>query len=378
MLLGALIDSGLALHELVETLQKLPLEGYSITSRQEQRGHIRGTHVTVDIDSEKGAGYSIQDFIEIIEASSLQVSIKSKAKEILNRIELAESRVHGEGHPLKELGDIDTIIDVVGVVSGFEALGIDQLYCSPLPSGWGVTSSREGPLTVPAPATMELLVMAKALIAPPKGPYSQAGELVTPTGAAIITTLASFDPPPMIIETVGHGIGTKDMPTIPNVLSLWIGSAKTAPSMTNLSLLETNVDDSTPEIMGYLQESLLTHGALDVWFTPIQMKKNRPAVALSVLCYPDMETILTKIILAESSTLGVRINSLRRFESEREVITVETELGTARVKLKKTDAKVTGISPEFEDCKEISIRTGIPLQEVFRIIENETRKSLEM
>ena len=376
MLLGALIDSGLTLGELLDTLHKLPLEGYSITSRQEQRGHINGTHVTVDIDSEKGSGYSIQDFVAIIEASSLQVSIKSKTKEILQRIELAESRVHGQGHPLKELGDIDTIIDVVGVVSGLEALGIEQLYCSPLPCGWGVISSREGPLTVPAPATMELLLMSKAMLAPPKGPYSQAGELVTPTGAAIITTLASFDPPPMIVETIGHGIGTKDIPAIPNVLSLWIGSTKTASSTTNLSLLETNVDDSTPEVLGYLHESLLAHGALDVWFTPIQMKKNRPAVALSALCYPNMENVLTKIILAESSTLGVRVNSLRRFESEREVITLETEFGTARVKLKKTDTKITGVSPEFEDCRDISIRTGIPLQEVFRIIEGKARTSL--
>ena len=376
MLLGALVDAGLSLERLKEELSKLPLDGYSIESRTAQRGVVRGTQVTVELDRRGKAAHSIPDFLDMVQASALTPTVKEKARAVLERLEAAEARVHGESHELQELGEIDTVIDVVGVVAGLEALGIEKLYSSPLPSGWGVISSRKGALPVPVPATAELMVMANARVTPPEGPYMKAGELVTPTGAALITTLASFDAPPLTVERVGYGVGSRDMAELPNVLALWIGETQDSEALAQVSLLETNIDDMNPEILGHVQEKLLQHGALDVWFTPIQMKKNRPAVMLSVICRPILESALIRVILEESSTLGVRVHPLKRYEAEREVVSVGTSLGRVRVKVKKAEGKMVGLSPEFEDCKEIAQREGLPLQEVYRRVERDARISL--
>ena len=375
MLLGALVDAGLSLQELRGELSKLSLTGYSIEARKAQRGVIRGTHITVDLHPKSKGTHTIQDFLDMVQTSSLSGSIKEKACEVLGRLGAAEARVHGESHELQELGEIDTIIDVVGVVAGFEALGIERLYSSPLPSGWGVISSRKGALPVPVPATMELMIMANARVIPPEGPYLRSGELVTPTGAALITTLASFDAPPLILERVGYGVGSMDMAEIPNILAMWIGETEGTEELPQVTLLETNIDDMSAEILGYLQEKLLQHGALDVWFSPIQMKKNRPAVALSVICRPPLESALTKMIFEESSTLGVRVHSLRRYEAERNVLTMETSLGQVRVKVKKIEGRVVSLSPEFEDCKEIAEREKLSLQEVYRRVERDARSN---
>jgi uncharacterized protein (TIGR00299 family) protein len=356
MLLGALVDAGLSLQRLKDELAKLPLTGYSIEARPAQRGVVRGTQVTVELYPQGKDIHSIQDFLDMVQASRLSPSVREKAREVLERLEAAEARVHGESHQLQELGEIDTVIDVVGVVAGLEALGIERLYSSPLPSGWGVISSRKGALPVPVPATVELMVMANARVIAPEGPYLKAGELVTPTGAALITTLASFDPPSLNVERVGYGVGSREMAELPNVLALWIGETQGSEALAQVSLLETNIDDMNPELLGYVQEKLLRHGALDVWFTPIQMKKNRPAVTLSVLCRPPQESALVRVILEESS--------------------IDTSLGQARVKVKKIEAKIVGLSPEFEDCKEIAQREGLPLQEVYRRVERDARTSL--
>lgn len=376
MLLGALVDAGLSLEELRGELLKLPLTGYSVEAKAAQRGVVRGTHVTVDLHPDARGIHTIQDFLDMVQASSLSGTVKEMACEVLGRLEAAEARVHGESHELQELGEIDTIIDVVGVVAGLGVLGIERLYSSPLPSGWGVISSRKGALPVPAPAVVELMTMANASVMPPHGPYLKAGELVTPTGAALITTLASFDAPALTVERVGYGVGSKDMADIPNVVALWIGETQDTETLGQVSLLETNIDDMSPEVLGYVQEKLLQQGALDVWFTSIQMKKNRPAVALSVICRPAMESVLIDVILEESSTLGVRVHSLKRYEAGREVITVDTSLGQVRVKIKKIEGRTASLSPEFEDCKEIAQREDLPLQEVFRRVEKDARTSL--
>ena len=376
MLLGALVDAGLPLQSLIEELARLPLDGYSIEAHGAQRGVINGTQVTVALDHQSKRAHSIQDFLDMVQASSLDPTVKHKASQVLHRLEAAEARVHGESHDLQELGEIDTVIDVVGVVAGLEALGIERLYSSPLPSGWGVISSRKGALPVPVPATMQLITMANARVIPPAGPYLKAGELVTPTGAALITTLASFDAPPLTVELVGYGVGSRDMAELPNVLALWIGETQDSEALAQVSLLETNVDDLIPEILGHVQEKLFEHGALDVWFTPIQMKKNRPAVTLSVICRPLLEAALIRVILEESSTLGARVHPLKRYEAEREVVSIDTSLGRARVKVKKSEGKMVGLSPEFEDCKEIAQREGLPLQDVYRRVERDARISL--
>jgi len=378
MLLGALVDSGLSIQSLREELSKLPLTGYSIEPVSAHRGVVKGTQVSVNLHSQGKGIHSIKDFQDMVQASTLPPSVREKARDVLGRLEAAEARVHGESHELQELGEIDTIIDVVGVVAGLEVLGIEKLYSSPLPCGWGVISSRKGALPVPVPATVELIAMSNARVIPPEGPYLRAGELVTPTGAALITTLASFDAPPMTVERVGYGIGSRDMAELPNVLALWIGETQDGQALAQVSLLETNIDDMSPEILGHLLEKLMGHGALDVWFTPIQMKKNRPAVTLSALCRPLLESALIKVILEESSTLGVRVHPLKRYEAEREVISVGTSLGQAHVKVKKSEGEIVSLSPEFEDCKEIAEREGLPLQEVYRRVERDARASLGM
>ncbi|MBI2856167.1 MAG: nickel pincer cofactor biosynthesis protein LarC [Chloroflexi bacterium] len=376
MLLGALVDCGLPMERLREELAKLPVSGYSLEAQLARRGVVRGTQVAVRQDAGSASGYTIADFLSMLEESTLSHTVSQRARDVLERLEAAETRVHGEGHGLEELGDLDTVIDVVGVVAGLEALGIEKLYSSPLPCGWGVVATRKGALPVPAPATAALIAMAKARVVPPQGAYLKAGELVTPTGAALITTLASFETPSMTVERMGYGVGSRDIAEIPNVLALWIGESDEAVPITQVSLLETNIDDSTPEVLGYLQEELLRQGALDAWFTPIQMKKNRPGVTLSVLCRPPLESSLVKLILKESTTLGIRVHHLDRHEAEREVIAVDTSLGMVGVKVKRVEGNVLGVSPEYEDCREIARRAGLPLLEVYRKVEMEARATL--
>ncbi len=376
MLLGALIDAGLSVEALNGEIAKLPIEECSVKAAIAQRGVISGTHVTVETGGGRETSHSIHDFIAMIDGSALTTSVKESSTRVLERLEEAETRVHGDEHRLQELGDMDTIIDVAGVVAGLELLGIEKLYSSPLPAGWGVISTRKGALPVPAPATAQLIAMSRAKVAPPRGPYLSAGELVTPTGAALITTLASFDAPPMSLERMGYGVGTRDNPDIPNVLALWIGETEDIAPSAQVSLLETNIDDMSPEMMGYVQEELMRQGALDAWFSPIQMKKNRPAVTLSVLCRPAMETALVKTILQETSTLGVRVQAMNRYEAEREVVSVNTSFGLVRVKLKKDAGTILSVSPEYEDCREIALRNGMPLQEVFRMVERDARAAL--
>ena len=376
MLLGALLDAGLSIEDLRGELAKLPVSAFSIDASRARRGVIGGTLATVSQEGQDGSSYTIRDFVGMVDGSGLAATVKERSRIVLERLEEAETRVHGEGHALHELGDLDTIVDVVGVVAGLEMLGIERLYSSPLPCGWGVIATRKGALPSPAPATMELIAMSGAKVTPPRGPYLTAGELVTPTGAALITTLATFDAPSMSVERLGYGVGSRDMEEIPNVLALWVGEAEDSGATAAVSLLETNIDDTTPELLGHVQDVLLSRGALDAWFTPIQMKKNRPAVTLSVICRPGTESALASVILEETSTLGVRVHSLRRYEAEREVVSVSTVLGRAGVKVKRVDGRIAGLSPEFEDCREIALREGLPLQEVYRRVERDARAEL--
>ena len=376
MLLGALLDAGLPLEDLRFELAKLPVGGFSLEADAVHRGVIRGTLVTVSHEQRAAGAYSMRDFMGMVDSSTLAAPIRQRSRLVLERLEEAETRVHGVGHALHELGDLDTIVDVVGVVAGLSLLGIEKLHSSPLPCGWGVISSRKGPLPSPAPATMQLIHMSGAKVVPPRGPYLSAGELVTPTGAALITTLAEFDVSPMRVERLGYGAGSRDSEEIPNVLALWVGEAEESLAAAQVSLLETNIDDSTPELLGHVQDLLMGRGALDAWFTPIQMKKNRPAVTLSVICRAGMESDLAGAILKETTTLGVRVQTLRRYEAEREVVAVNTTLGWAGVKVKRVDGRVAGLSPEFEDCREIALRECLPLQEVYRRVERDARTEL--
>ncbi len=376
MLLGCLLDVGLPIQNLEESIAKLHVSGYKIEYHKSTRGTITGTQVVVHQSQDTPNGYSIADFILIVRNSDLSGGTKNKAIAVLEKLEKAELLVHGEGHELHELGDLDTIIDIVGVISGLESLGIEKVYCSPLPLGWGIIETRKGPLPIPAPATSHLISMSNAKVSPPQKQYLDAGELVTPTGAAIITTLASFDPPSFSVRKLGYGIGSRDMPTLPNVISMWIGEYEIPSEQNSVSILETNIDDSTPELIGYVSEKLLSSGALDVWITAIHMKKNRPGILLSVLSTIENIDKLLKLILQETSTLGVRIINADRYTAAREVLTLSTSLGSVRIKVKRIDGKIVSISPEYEDCKDIAVSKDIPLYEAFRIVELESRNIL--
>ena len=379
MLLGAIIDSGAPVGNLNDAISSLGVSGVRIVAKQAIRGGVHGTHAIVDVDDASRRSYRLEDFIRITELSSLPDSVKERSTAIFRRIRKAEQQVHrqGDGEPhLGELGSVDTLVDVVCSVVGLETLGIERLYCSPLPSGSGVIKTSHGILPVPAPVTSVLFGLAHAPVQPPPGDIPDAGEMVTPTGAAIVTTLAAFSQPSLSVEKTAYGLGTRNPTAYPNVLVIRIGRELEGPAATSLSLLETNVDDSTPEVLAYAQERLFQIGARDVWFTPIQMKKNRPATMLSALVPVDLESEAARLILRETSTLGVRVRPVSRYEADRKVVTATTTLGQVSVKVKVIDGANVSVAPEYEDCRRIALDKALPLQDVLRIVRREAEDVL--
>ena len=379
MLLGATIDAGVPVDVLNAAISDLGVSGVRIVGRPDKRGGVHGAHATVEIDAASDRSYSLEDFVRVTEASSLSSSVKEKSRAVFHRIRQAEEQVHrrtGGDLLLGELGSVDTLVDVVCTVVGLETLDIGRLYSSPLPSGSGVVKTSHGMLPVPAPATAALFGIANAPVVPPPNNSPNAGEMVTPTGAAIVTTLATFGQPTLRMESTGYGLGARDPEAYPNVVVLRIGQEAVGPSVTTLSLLETNIDDSSPEILAYTQERLFEIGARDVWFTPIQMKKNRPASLLSALVTPDLEGEAALLILRETSTLGVRVRPVSRYEAEREITTVSTSLGKVAVKVKLLDGKSVSVAPEYDDCRRIALDKNIPLQDVLRVVRQEAEKTL--
>ena len=379
MLLGAVIDAGVPVDELNGAISTLGLSGVRIVAKQDKRGGVHGTHAIVEVEDTARHSYRLEDFIRITESSSLPASVKEQSSAIFRRLRKAERQVHrqtgGEPH-LGELGSADTLVDVICTVAGLESLGIERLYCSPLPAGSGVIKTSHGTLPVPAPATSALLGLVHAPVQPPPGNIPDAGEMVTPTGAAIVTTLAAFSQPSLNIEKTGYGLGTRDPDAYPNVLVFRIGRELDGPYAANLSLLETNIDDSTPEVLAYAQERLFEIGARDVWFTPIQMKKNRPATMLSALVPTDLESDAARLILLETSTLGVRVRPVSRYEADRKIVSIKTTLGQVSVKVKVIDGVNVSVAPEYEDCRKIALDKDLPFQDVLRIVRREAEESL--
>jgi uncharacterized protein (TIGR00299 family) protein len=376
MLLGALLDAGLDLDALRGELTKLPVEGWSLRSERVTRAGIAATKAHVDLAEQPQPHRRLPDVLRIIEGSSLPESDRSRAASVFRRLADAEARVHGvaaEEIDFHEVGAMDAIVDMTGAVIGLRLLGVEQLYCSPLPAGGGTARSVHGVLPVPAPATLELIAMAGAPLAASSGDRPM--ELVTPTGAAIVTTLASFERPPMRVERAGYGAGGRDPEGWPNVLRLWLGESLAVAGPT-MVLIETNIDDMNPEILGYVHEKLLDAGAADAWMQPIQMKKSRPGVLLSVLCTPDREHALAALLLRETSTLGVRVREVARHEAQREVFEFESSLGPAAVKVKRLAGEAPRVAPEYEVCRRIAEARGLPLIEVYRIIEREALERL--
>ena len=374
MLLGSIIDCGLSVEVLRVELAKLGLDGYQLSARKVRRAGLAATEAVVEVRGEP-APRTLGEVLQIIEKSALPDEDREKGARIFQRLAEAEAKVHGETVEtvhLHDVGAVDAIVDVMGSVAGLRLLGVEELFASPLPAGSGAVDGPHGGLPVPAPATLELLSRASAPLRPAD---DDAGELVTPTGAAILTALASFSRPAMTLERAGYGAGSRDIEGRPNVLRIWLGEHTTGRAR-QMVLIETNIDDMTGEMLAYARDKLLEAGAADVWFTSIQMKKGRPGVMLSMICSEAQEEAVARLLLRETSTLGVRVRSVHRWEAERELLAFESSLGPAAVKVKRLPGEPPSIAPEYEACKRLAESSGLSLPTVYRIVQSEAQSRL--
>lgn len=369
MTLGALIDAGLSIKELKSHLSKLPIDNYNITAKKVKKNGIAATKVDV-IVKVRQKERRLSDIKKIINNSKLDKSIKNNSNSIFERLARAEAKVHKTSVSnihFHEVGAIDAIVDIVGAVIGLHLLGIENICASSINTGTGFIKSAHGILPVPGPATAELL---KGL---PVYSTDTKMEMTTPTGAAIISTLSKDFGlmPKMDIKSIGYGAGTFNSPDMPNLLRIFIGEMKNPAKEENTILLETNIDDMNPQIYEYVMDKLFASGALDVYLTPIIMKKGRPATMLSVLAKKDDAKKLSDIIFRETTSIGLRVQEIGRSKAERENKEIKTKYGKVRVKIAFDDKEILGINPEYEDCKRIAVKKGIPLKKVIEEIKKE-------
>ncbi|MCY3022870.1 MAG: nickel pincer cofactor biosynthesis protein LarC [Planctomycetota bacterium] len=401
MLLGALLDLGLDLGRLHNELGRLKLSGYRLSAKRVMRGAISGTKFDVEVEDAPpphrttradAAGTAVwagakaahahhrtcADIKAIIESSGLSDTVKAGSLRVFSRLAEAEGKVHGltpEQVHFHEVGALDSIIDIVGACIGLEQLGIGAVWCGPIALGSGTVACAHGVLPVPAPATLELM---QGL---PVRETTVEQELTTPTGAALVAALAAhFGPmPDMTVEKIGYGAGAREQQAIPNILRVVMGTldrpGATGEASSGDTVLEirTNIDNSSPEVLGYLSETLLSHGALDVFFTPIQMKKSRPATLLTVLAEPPLLDTVAGILFKECATFGLRYQNLSRLKLARRTVTVSTEYGPVRVKIGEWQGQVMGAHPEFEDCRARAEEKGVAL----RVVMDAARAAFE-
>ena len=369
MFVGALLDVGLPLERLFADLKKIPLGFYEFKRTRALRGHLVGTRVEIRVPG-KQPSRKLRDIEALIRDSELSAGVKERALKVFSRLAEAEGKLHNmppEQVHFHEVGAVDAILDIVGTCIGLEFLEISHLTCSPVNVGSGCVAAAHGSLPVPAPASLELLKDLPI--------YSSGvdGELVTPTGAALISTLATgFGPiPPMRVERIGYGAGAREIPGHPNLARLLLGESAEpvrvrdgAPGDEVVSVIEANVDDMSPQLYGYFIDQALAAGALDVTCTPIQMKKDRPGILLSVLCTPEKGDALAQMLFEQTTTIGVRIYEARRKILERELVSIQTPYGAVNVKVAKRDGKVLNVAPEYEDCQRLASEKGVPLKQV--------------
>jgi uncharacterized protein (TIGR00299 family) protein len=370
MILGALVDAGLHIEALAEELSRLGVPGFHLRAEQVQRAGIAATRVHVDLDEAVQPQRHLSDILAIVGASGLPEEDRQRGADVFRRLAEAEAAVHGTGTEevhFHEVGALDAIVDVFGAIAGLRLLGVDACFASALPSGSGSARSMHGTIPVPAPATLALMAGVNA---PMREDAGERGELVTPTGAALLTTMARFERPAMTIQRVGYGAGGRDPADRPNVLRLWLGEG-TPQAGRRLVQIETNIDDMPAEYFGFVQERLFAAGAVDVWFSSIQMKKNRPGTMLSLLCPAAAEPEIAALLLRETSTLGIRLWDVRRHEAPRESLRFESSLGEVAIKVKKLPGEAPQPAPEYDSCREIALRSGIPLPEVYRRLSRE-------
>lgn len=378
MLLGALLDAGLDLEALRAGLASLPLAGYTLTAERVTDHSISGTRALVKLDTTVPQEHRhLADIEALIDAATLPERASERAKAIFRRLGEAEARIHNtsidEVH-FHEVGAVDSIVDIVGVAIGFELLGVEEMYCSELPLTSGRVRSEHGPLPVPAPATLELLRDTGAVWRS----VAAEGELVTPTGAAVAAALARFERPTLAVRAIGYGFGQRSNLPWANCVRLALGDAVNA-AKTRMAesarapdafehdevvVLESNIDTMTGEALGWLMERLMEAGALDVSYTPLHMKKNRPGTLLLVIARPEDAERLAGMVVRESATLGVRMRHMDRLKAARREEQIETPLGAVRVKLKLVGGRIVDVTPEYDDCRALAAQHGLPLETV--------------
>jgi len=365
MTLGALLDAGVPVEELRSELQGLSLPGWDLTAEKVWKNGMAATFAKVRVQDTQ-THRSLSTILSIIEKSTLAPTVKAPAAAIFTKLGQAEAAVHDvplEKIHFHEVGALDAIVDIVGACIGFSALGLESFACSALNVGGGTARMAHGILPVPAPAT------ARLLLGKPTYSSGVQKELVTPTGAAIVATLCtSFGPqPPMTVNAIGYGAGTTDLEGQPNVLRLMVGEAAekcAAAESETIRVLEANLDDMNPQIYGYFLEKALAAGALDVFATPVQMKKNRPGMLVTVLSKPEDEAKFHEMLFAETTTLGVRTYTAERRVLARQWETVRTTFGEVRIKVARLNGHIRQASPEFEDCRKLAEAKNVPLQRV--------------
>jgi len=377
MVLGALVDAGCSLEALETALGRLGVEGWRLEARLVERGGLRGTHLVVRTDPARRF-HNLGDMLGPIERSTLSGPVKARSSAVLRRLAEAEARVHRvpvEAVHFHEVGDLDTLVDVVGSVAGLDALGVEQVRISPLPIGGGTVETAHGRLPVPAPATVELLRGFQVY------DNGVASELVTPTGAAILTTLGIPGRlPAMTLERIGSGAGTREL-AIPNLLRVLVGEASAAETepgeVETLVSVETTIDDMSPQLYEPLMERLLREGALDVYFTPVVMKRSRPGVVVTILALPALADRLVDILFRETTTIGVRWSEVRRRRLPREMLRIATTFGPVTFKVSSLEGRAVTVTPEFEEVRRIADREGRPVREVLETVRLEGLRTLE-
>jgi uncharacterized protein (TIGR00299 family) protein len=370
MILGSLIDAGLSPQRLRDELKKLRIPTVHLKAEKVLKAGLAATQVIVEGRNEKKSHRNLKEMLKIIEKSGVETDVKEKSREIFKRIASVEAKIHQT--PMvkihfHELGGLDSVVDIVGSVWGIRQLGIEKIYVSRVNVGGGFVKCEHGILPVPAPATLALMVG--------KPIYSSGveRELFTPTGAAILTTLGSeFGPmPPINVDRIGHGAGRDDLPH-PNVLRLIIGTSESTSGRERVVVIETNIDDMNPQFYDYVMEKLLAMEVLEVFITPILMKKNRPGHLLTIICPSEKLPPVTKFLLRETTTLGLRWREEERAKTDREILTKETKYGKIRFKMARWEGKVVNLSPEYDDCKRLALEKGVPLKEIFEEAKKES------
>ncbi|HBD10220.1 MAG TPA: nickel pincer cofactor biosynthesis protein LarC [Syntrophobacteraceae bacterium] len=374
MLLGALLDAGLGAEDLRRALGTLGITGYRLEISPERRGALMGTRCQVVVAGDEAPGHRhLGDIKRLLQGSFLDAAVKERSLAVFHDLAEAEAAAHGmsvEQVHFHEVGAVDAIVDVVGTVAGLALLGVEEVHGSPLPLGRGMVRCAHGTIPIPAPATVRLLTGV-----PVYDPGIQR-ELVTPTGAALLATLAvGFGPAPaMTLESVGYGVGADPSDDPPNLLRVMIGSGTSMVTSERLLLLESNIDDMNPEFYDYLMERLFALGALDVGLIPVQMKKNRPGVLLRILTEPRNRPALLESIFTETTTLGVRVQELERVALVRETATVATPYGEMRVKRTRLPGGEVRSTPEYEDCKRAAQIHGLPLRSIYEQVSRLARE----